>query len=86
LETVGTTCTWRRENGHSTSFSGHISDVTIENESYTISDSSDCGGSNIHKTYESVCDDAQITISGEQMEISGDGSSNCGFVFKATKQ
>jgi len=90
LETVGTTCTWHRENGHSTRFSGHISGasgyITIENESYTISDSSDCGGSNIHKTYQSVCADAQITISGEHMEITGDGSSDCGFVFTAIKK
>jgi len=89
-ESVGGTCTWRWENGHTTSISGYISGangyVTVENDSYTISDSSDCGGSNNHQTFESVCDAAQITISGEQMEIHGDGSSGCGIVFTATKQ
>jgi hypothetical protein len=89
-DSVGTTCTWHWENGHTTNISGHISgangNVTVENESYTISDSSDCGGSNNHKTFESVCDDAQITIFGQHMEINGDGSSDCGFVFTATKQ
>lgn len=89
-ESVGPTCTWRWENGHTTIISGHISGangyVTVENDSYTISDSSDCGGSNNHQTFESVCDRAQITISGEQMEINGDGSSGCGFVFTATRQ
>ena len=89
-ESVGATCTWRRENGHTTSISGLMTgangNVTVENESYTVSDSSDCGGSNIHRTFESVCDAAEITVSGEQMEISGDGSSDCGFVFTATKE
>jgi len=88
-ESVGPTCTWRWENGHTTIINGHVSGtagyVTVENDSYTISDGSECGGSNNHQTFESVCDEAQITISGDQLEIIGDGSSNCGFVFSATK-
>ena len=92
-ESVGPTCTTHWENGHTTIITGHISGangyVTVENDSYTIWDSSDCGGANNHKTFESVCDGAQITISGEQMEINstnGDGNSGCGFVYTATKQ
>ncbi len=89
-ETVGTTCTWRWENGHSTTISGHVSGadgfVTVENDSYTISDGSNCDATNNHQKFESVCEKAQITISGDQLQINGDGSSDCGFVFKATKQ
>ena len=90
MDSVGATCTWRRENGHATSISGHMTGAngtaTVENESYTVSDSSECGGSNNHDTFESVCDEAQIAVSGEQMEISGGGSPDCGFVFTATRQ
>ncbi len=89
-ETVGTTCTWRWENGHTTNISGHISGadgfVTVENDSYTISDGSNCDATNNHQKFESVCEKAQITISGDQLQINGDGSSDCGFVYKATKQ
>lgn len=89
-ESVGPTCTWRWENGHTTIISGHISgaegDVRVETDSYTLSDGSECGGSNNHETFESVCDQARITVSGDHLEILGDGSSDCGFVFKATKQ
>jgi len=85
----GPTCNWHWENGHFTTFSGHIAGtegiVTIANESYTVSDDSDCGGSRNQQTFESVCETAQITISGSTMEISGDGSEDCGFVFTAHK-
>ncbi len=89
-ETVGPTCTWRWENGHNTIISGQISGaagfVTVKNDSYTISDGSNCGATNNHQTFESVCEKAQITITGDRLEITGDGSSDCGFVYKATKQ
>jgi len=89
-ETVGTTCVWRYENGHTSIINGYISGadgyVRVENDSYTISDASDCGGLNNHQTFESVCDEAQISISGDRLEINGGGSGDCGFVFTATKQ
>jgi hypothetical protein len=89
-ESVSPTCTWRWENGHNTTISGHISGadgtVTVDNDSYTISDASNCGGLNNHQTFESVCDKAQITISGDLLIITGDGSDGCGFIFQAAKQ
>jgi hypothetical protein len=84
-------CTTRWENGHTTLINGHLIDgtnglVSVQTDAYTIWDSSDCGGVNSHNTHESVCDVAQITISGNKMEIRGDGSEGCGFNYSATRQ
>ena len=86
----GPNCKPRWENGHTTTINGLISGSSgfafVRTDSYTIWDMSDCGGVNSHNTFESVCDTAQITITGNQMEIRGDGSEGCGFVYTATKQ
>ena len=89
-ESADSNCTPRWENGHTTIINGYLSGSTglayVQTDSYTIWDMTDCGGVYSHDTYESVCDAAQITISGEKMEISGGGSEGCGFIYKATKQ
>lgn len=76
-------------NGHTTLISGYIYGseglVSVETEAFVLSDFSDCGGLYSYKTYESYCEVAQITVSGNQLEIHGDGSEGCGFVYKATK-
>jgi hypothetical protein len=76
-------------NGHTTLISGYIYGseglVSVETEAFTLSDYSDCGGLNSYKTYEFYCEVAQITVSGNQLEIRGDGSEGCSFVYKVTK-
>ncbi|MBN1666483.1 MAG: hypothetical protein JW862_05325 [Anaerolineales bacterium] len=76
-------------NGHTTLIGGTIDGseglVSVETEAFVLSDFSDCGGLYNYNTYESYCEVAQITISGDRLEIRGDGSEGCSFVYFATK-
>jgi hypothetical protein len=87
---LSSTCNVYWGNGHTTLITGYIYGseglVSVETEAFVLSDFSDCDGLYNYETYESYCEVAQITVSGNQLEIRGGGSKGCGFVYKATKQ
>jgi len=93
-ETVSTTCMTYYESSHTTSFSGQIVGtrgfITVTTETKNLKDDSGCSwGSYDLTTYENVCDQSLLTISGNNLEIvakSSDENAACGGVFEAKKQ
>ena len=94
MESVGPMCTTHYESTHTASFSGQITGskgiMTVSSKTDNLVDDSSCSnGSYNLKTYDFVCEQSELTISGNDLEIvtkSSDKNSLCGAVFQATKQ
>jgi hypothetical protein len=93
-ESVGPTCTTYYQSSYVTSFSGQINGtdgiITVITNVDNLKDDSSCSwGSYNLKSYEIVCEQSVLTISGDDLEIvskSSDENATCGSVFKATKK
>ena len=93
-ESVSPMCTTYYQSSYITSISGQIDGtsgiITVITNVDNLKDDSSCSyGSYNLKTYEIVCDQSELMITGDDLEIvtkSSDGDSLCGSVYRASKQ